>query len=215
MLQHLLHLAQRQQIGHQLLHHHGVMLFQVIEQLLHFGAPQQVGSMLAHHFGQVGGDDGGGFHHGVAQSLRFLALRRLDPEGAHPEHRLGGGNAFHRGCIGGGWHRQQRTRHHLRLCHHLAPNFNLILVGFQAHIVAHAHGGHHEAQLQRELPSDGGDALQQVAQHLFLSCGARCRLAGDFDARRRINQRQQPIAQLQLDGVHFEQGKYRFRSSRW
>jgi hypothetical protein len=61
------------------------------------------------------------------------------------------------------------------------------LPGLQLHVVADADGGHDEADLGGELPADGGDAFEQVAA-----------LGG-------VDQRDQPVADLQLDRIDFEE----------
>ena len=78
----------------------------------------------------------------------------------------------------------------------LAAQLDGVGLWVQPQVVADADLGKHDAQLQRDLPAQGRDALQQVAA----ACG--------------VDQRDQAVADLQLQRVHLQQRRHVFAGFR-
>ena len=179
-LQHLLHRAQGQGGGDQVVHGLGRGF---VQQALHFLAPQEVGQMAAENFGQVGGDDRGRIHHGVARHLRAFALRFGYPQGGQIEGRFAGVDAFD--AIGhvAGVHSQIVIDQNFGAGHLVALDQQRILAGPQLQVVAQVQGRNDHPHVQGELPPDGADAGQQVAVLLL------------------VHQGNKPVPHFQLQGI--------------
>ena len=96
-LEHLLHAAERQQIGDQFLHHFGEVLGKTIEQFLHVLAAQQLVQMALDDLCQVGNDDRWQIHNGIASELRLLFFFLTHPGGGETKRWLRGGDA--KACV--------------------------------------------------------------------------------------------------------------------
>ena len=62
-------------------------------------------------------------------------------------------------------------------------------VGLQLHAVAHVHRRHDEAELRGDLPADHRDAIEEIA------------------ALRRVDERDEPVADLDLERIHDKQAR--------
>ena len=94
LLQHLLHLAQAQQLGHQLFAQLGMALAQPVQQALGLLPAQQLVGMLLDDLRQMGRHHRGLVHHSVARGQRLLAQAGNNPARRDPECRLVGGEAL-------------------------------------------------------------------------------------------------------------------------
>ena len=188
-LQHALDAGDCDQRRHQVLEQFGLFLRQLLEQLLHLAIGQQLRHVVLQQFGQMRGQHGGGVHHGVALERGLFLGPGVDPGGRQAEGRLGGVGArqFHLAAA--------RVHDHVLAGPDLAAagldllDLDDVAVCVELHVVEDAHGRHHETHL-------GGE---RVAQRLDL-------LGQPVGAVGRIDQRQQRIAELDLEVVHFERG---------
>src|SRR5579884_3503680 len=163
-LQHLLHAAERELLGDQLLDDLRTSLGHLVEELLHFLAAEQLVRVPADHLGEVRDDHGGRVDHGVAGELRALALGGRDPEGVEPEGRLAcrdpGHGRGHRAGVDG----EERPRAHLAAGDLVALEEDQVGVRLEVEVVADVDGRHDEAHLERELAAQRLDALDEVAR---------------------------------------------------
>ena len=182
----------RDQRRHQVLEQFGLFLRQFLEQLLHFAVGQQLRHVALEQFGQVRRQHGGGVDHGVALDRRLFLERGVDPGGRQAEGRLGGVGAGQLHLAAG------RVHDHVLAGPDLAGagvdflDLDDIGVGVELHVVEDAHRRHHEAHLDRE----------RAAQRLDL-------LGQPVAAVGRIDQRQQRVAELDLEVVDLERGRNR------
>ncbi|MNP14163.1 hypothetical protein D3C76_1064760 [compost metagenome] len=132
---------------------------------------------------EVGGHHGAGIDHGVTQRLRLRALADVDPHRFQAKRRVARGNT-----VEGAKHlprvdRQFAVRVDLRLGQNHPHQGQAIGAGLQVEVVTNVHGGHQEAQVLRQLLAHALDPRQQLAALVA------------------IDQRDQPIADLQADHV--------------
>ena len=92
-LQHLLHLPERQLLRHQLLDDLRMALGERLEQPLHLLASEQLVGVAADQLGQVRDHHRRRVDDRVAGELRLLAVARRHPERVEPESRLLGRHA--------------------------------------------------------------------------------------------------------------------------
>ena len=104
---HLLERGHRDHVGDEVVHQARGGLLQGVQQVLHLGATQQLRGVLLDQLGQVGGEDCGRFHHGVAQHLGPVPLGIRDPVGGQAEGGLGSGGAGELLRGGAGVHGQE------------------------------------------------------------------------------------------------------------
>lgn len=132
----------------------------------------------------MGGNHGTGIHHGIAERLRLVALAALDPHRIQTERRVLGCNAIERPEYLAGVDRQLAIRIDLRLGQADAHQRQAIGIGQQIEIVADMHRRHEKAEILRQLLAHALDSRQQLAPLIA------------------IDQRNQPVADLQPDHVH-------------
>ena len=95
----------------------------------------------------MGGNGGTAIDHGVAQGTRFIALRRLDPDGIQSERRLLGGNTFNFAIHLAGVDGQFHAHLDLAFATHHALEHDVVAVGIDVEVVADAHRLHQKTQL--------------------------------------------------------------------
>ena len=87
-LQHALDAGGRDVGRHDLLDEFAVLLGQLLQELLHLHVREELGHVALDDLGEVGRHDGGGVDHGVAAELRLVAQAVVDPGRRQPEGRL-------------------------------------------------------------------------------------------------------------------------------
>src|SRR6185437_13327678 len=128
-------------------------------------------------------DDGARIHHGVAERLRMIAARRIDPYRLHAESGIAGRDAL------------QRTENAARVDRELlvgiddaladghAAQVDAIDVGREVEVVADMDRRDQEAELLRELAPHPAHPAEEVA------------------ALTLVDQRDEPVADLETDEV--------------
>ncbi len=132
---------------------------------------------------------GRGIDHGVALERRLFLLRDVDPGRRQAEGRLGGVNAGQVHLRAGRVHDHVLARPDLAGAGVDFLDLDDVGVGLELHVVEDAHRRHHEAHLDRK----------RAAQRLDL-------LGQPVAAVRRVDQRQQRVAELDLEIVDLERG---------
>ena len=156
-------------------------------QLLHLGVGQQLGGVGLEQLGQMRRQHGRGVHHRVALHRRFFLLRDVDPGRGQAEGRLGGVQAGQLHLRAGRVHDHVLARPDPAGAGLDLLDLDDVAVGLELDVVEDAHRRHHEAHLDR----------QRAPQRLDL-------LGEAVGAVRRIDQRQQRVAELDLEIVDLE-----------
>ena len=137
--------------------------------------------------GEVGRHDGGGVDHRVAAELRLVAQAVVDPGRRQPEGRL-------QHVVAGQLHLPAHRVHgHVQVREDRAGagldllDADDVLVGVELHVVEDAHRRHDEAGLAGELAAQSLDLLGEAV-----------------GAVRRVDERQQGVADLDLEIVDLE-----------
>jgi hypothetical protein len=190
-LQHAMQRAERELVGHDLLDQRRVRLLERLDHLLHVLAAEQLGGARLEHLDQVRRHDRRRLDDHVAVRLGLLTPRAGDPLGRHAERRVDRVHAVDLLHHAARVERQQEARHHLGPRDLAAAQLDHVLVARQPHVVADADGRDQDAQLQRALLAEQRDALQQVAALLL------------------VDQRDERVADLELDGVDLQQVLHR------
>jgi hypothetical protein len=89
-LQHALDARHGDLRRHDVLDQLALLLRQVLDQLLHLAVRQQLGHVALERFGEMRREHGRGIDHRVALDRSFLLERRVDPGGGQAKRRLGG-----------------------------------------------------------------------------------------------------------------------------
>ena len=132
----------------------------------------------------MGGDHGGAVDHGVAQGLRLVAQRRIDPQGFQTEGGIGGGQPLQLAVDGAGVDGQVLARLDLGFAHGYAEQTQTIVVRRQVEIVADVHRRDQETQFLGKLLAHALDARHQLAALAFVDHG------------------NQAVADLETDQIH-------------
>ena len=132
---------------------------------------------------QVGGDDGTGVHHRVAQALRLIAPRLLDPNRVQTERRVLGRRARHGAGDLPRIDGQLAVGEHLGLSDRRSQNGDAIGIRAQLQVVANVHGLDQKAEFLGQLLAYALDAPHQFAALIA------------------IHQRNQPVTHLEADQV--------------
>ena len=95
-LQHFLHCAQRQYLGHQVLDQLWHFLGQMVKQRLRFLTPEKFRGVRQDQVIEVRGNDRAGIDDGITVGLRLIAYRHIDPQRRQTESWIFGGASRHR-----------------------------------------------------------------------------------------------------------------------
>ncbi len=192
--QHAMHLADREQVGHELLDRHGVALLEPVEQQLGVLAREQLVGVLPDGLGQVRDDHRGGVDDRVARGLGSLARGGGDPEGGQAEGRLDRRDAVE-GRVGiARIHREQAAGHELAARDLGALDADRVAVRRELDVVADADRGEHQPELRGHLTADERDPLQQLAPLAL------------------VDERDQAVADLELEDVERQRVPHRLRA---
>jgi hypothetical protein len=135
----------------------------VVEQGLGLLAAEQLGGVVEDDVVEVGGHHGAGIHHGVAERVRLLAHRGVDPYRGQTKGGVGG--------LAPG----ERPRHAARVDGEELAGIGLaaadldalerepVAVGLELEVVADVHRRGQEADFLGELLAQPADALEQLA----------------------------------------------------
>ena len=186
-LQHALDARHRDLRRHDVLDQLALLLRQFLDELVHLGIGQQLGGVGLEQFGQMRRQHGRGVHHRVALHRRFFFLRDVDPGRGQAERRLGGVQAGQLHLRAGRVHDHVLARPDPAGAAFDLLDLDDVAVGLELDVVEDAHRRHHEAHLDR----------QRTPQRLDL-------LGEAVGAVGRIDQRQQRIAELDLEIVDLE-----------
>ena len=137
----------------------------------------------------MGRQHGGGIDHGVTLQRSLFLQRGIDPGGGQAEGRLDGVNAGHRYLVAGGVHDHEVVRPDLAGAGVDFLDLDDVGVGLELDVVEDAHRRHHKAHFDRERPAQRLDLLGQAVG----AVGA-------------VDQRQQRVAELDLEVVDLERG---------
>ena len=196
-LQHALDAGDGDLRRHDVLDQLALLLRQFLDQFLHLAVGEQLRHVGLDQLGEVRGEHGRGVDDGVALDRSFFLERGVDPGRRQAEGRLGGVHAGQRHLIAG------RVHDHVLAVPHLAGagldllDLDDIAVGVELHVVEDAHRRHDEAHLDRERAAQRLDLLGQAV-----------------GAVGRVDQRQQRIAELDLEIVHFQRRRHRLFGGR-
>ena len=160
--EHLLHFSHREQVRNDLVHKRSVCLMQIIEQILRLLPAEDLSSVLLDDLGEVGCKDRDRINDGIAVQLRLLTLILRDPECRQPECRLSRLNARHLFEHRPRVHREIVIEHQLTARDLNTLQFNDICIRLDLYIITDADGRHNKAELERTLPSDHDDAVEEV-----------------------------------------------------
>ncbi len=188
-MQHFLDIAYRQNVGDQLFHHGGMVLLNHIQEILHRLAPQQLVGVAFDYLRQMGNQHRRRVYHGAIQHLGLLLILRLDPQSRQAKSRFPGGDALQfRGGLPFRIQGQEVARPEIAPGDLIAFHLDDILVGRELEIVPDANGLHDDPQLVYGPAARRRNPLQEAAP-----------LPG-------IRQRNQVVADLDLQQLHFNQG---------
>ena len=196
-LQHALDARDRDLRRHDLLDQVGLLLRQVLDELVDLRIGEDFGDVGLDQLGQMGREHGRRVDDGVALDGGFLLERGIDPGRRQAEGRLGGVDAGHRHLAAAGIHDHVLARPDAAGAGVHLLDLDRVGVGVELHVVEDAHRRHHEAHLDRERAPQRLDLLGQPV-----------------GAVGRIDQRQQRVAQLDLEIVDLERGRDRLLGRR-
>ena len=188
-LQDALNAGHRDQARHQVLDQVGLLLWQFLEKLLHFAIGEQLRHVALEQLGQMRGEHGGGVDHRVALHRGFFFQCAVDPCRRQAECRLGGMCAGQLHLAAGGVHDHELAGPDLAAAGFDLFHLDDVGIGVELDIVEDAHGRHDEAHFGRKRPAQRLDLLGQA-----------------IAAVRRVDQRQQRVAKLDLEIVDLERG---------
>ena len=196
-LQHALHARHGDLAGDDVLDQLGLIFGQFFHELLHLAIGEEVGGVGLQKFGQMGGQHRRGIDDGIAFDRRFFLLRHVDPGRREPECGLDRVNARQVHLTAGGIHDHELGRPDLARAGVHFLDLDDVGVGLELNVVEDAHRRHHKAHLD----------CQGSAQRLDL-------LGQPVAAVLRVDQRQQRIAELDLEIVDLERGRDRLLAGR-
>ena len=160
--------------------------------LLHLGVGQQLRGVGLEQLGQMRRQHGRGVDHRVALHRRFFLLRDVDPGRRQAEGRLGGVQAGQLHLRAGRVHDHVLARPDPAGAGLDLLDLDDVAVGLELDVVEDAHRRHHEAHLDRERAPQRLDLLGEAV-----------------GAVGRIDQRQQRVAELDLEIVDLERRRDR------
>ncbi len=124
--------------------------------------PQQLGGMGLNHLTEMGGDDGAGIHHRIAEGLGMLLGAGLDPGRLQTKGGVLTGDAL-QGAVGlPGIDGHLAVGVDLRLAHNHPLEGDAVVIGAQIEVVANMHRRHQEAQLLGHFLAHPLDARHQL-----------------------------------------------------
>ena len=182
----------RDQARHDVLEQFALFLRQVLQQLLHLAVGQQVRHVVLEQLGEMGRQHGRGIDHRIALQRGFLLQAGIDPGRRQSEGRLDGVDAGHADLVSAGVHDHELVRPDPAGAGIHFLDLDDVGVGLELHIVEDAHRRHHKAHLDRERAAQRLDLLGEAVG----AVGA-------------VHQRQQRIAELDLEIVDLERGRDR------
>ncbi len=186
-LEHAVQRAERDLPGHHLVDERGVGLLERVDHLLHVLPAEHLARVGLEHLHEVRGDDGGGVDDDVAEGLGLHAAAGGDPAGGHAEARVHRLDPLHGAEDAAGVEGEEEAGHDLGAGDLGAAELDDVLVGREPDVVADADGRDEDAELERGLLAEHGDALEEVA------------------ALRLVDEGDEGVADLELDGVDLEE----------
>ncbi len=196
-LQHALDARDGDLRRHDVLEQLALLLGQFLDELRHLRVGEQLRYVGLEQLGEVGREHGRGIDHGIALDRGLLLQRRIDPRGGQPERRLGGVDARQQHLRAGGIHHHELGRPDAAGAGVDLLDLDRVGVGLELHVVEDAHRRHDEAELGRE----------RAPQRLDL-------LGEPVGAVGRVDQRQERIAELDLEVIDLERGADRLLGRR-
>ena len=165
----------------------GALFASVLSRCCDFFVTEQLVRVQLHDVAQMRCDDGAGVDDGVAERLRMLARRRLDPHRFHAEGRIARRDALERAEDAARIDRELAIRIDHAFADGHAAEIDAIGVRAEIEVVADVHRGNEEAEFLRQLAAHAADAREQVA------------------ALRLVHQRHEAVADFeaeQIDRLH-------------
>ncbi len=186
-LQDFLHLADREKVGDDFVDERLVRFLEVVDEVLRLLTTEDLRRMALDDLREVRREHGDGIDNRVAVELRLLALALGDPERRQAERGLRRLDARDFLEDRARVHREVVVEHELSLGDLDALELDDVGVGLDLDVVTDADRRHDEAELERALPPDHDDAVEQVA------------------ALPLVDERDEAVADLKLHGINLQE----------